>query len=118
MPAKTGIPIPHNMVTTGMEIPQYYIMENYGVVRGITVRSRDFMARGFADFRAKFGGKIGGYVKLCEEAREEAYGIVIRHAYDIGANAIICFRYDSTLIVDGMTEFMAYGTAVKAMWRG
>ena len=103
----------HKMITTTFDLPGYKIIENLGMTRGITVRSRDFFSSMGASFRALAGGKIEAYVKLCEEAREEAYRELIAHAESIGANAIIGFRYDANDIMDGITEVLAYGTAVK-----
>ena len=103
----------HKMVSTTFDIPGYKIVEGLGMVKGITVRSRDFFSTLGAGFRSLAGGKIGAYVKLCESAREEAYNELLLHAESLGANAIVGFRYDANDIMQGITEVLAYGTAVK-----
>jgi len=103
----------HKLVTTAFTLPGYTVIENYGLARGVTVRSRDILTNIGASFRAMAGGKIGAYVKLCENAREEAYTELVAHAEAMGANAIIGFRYDANDIMDGITEVLAYGTAVR-----
>jgi len=104
----------HNMVSTTFEIPGYRIVKSYGVVRGITVRSRNLISNIGGQFRSLAGGKIGAFVTLCEDARGEAYDDILAHAETLGANAIVGFRYDSNDIMDGITEVLAYGTAVLA----
>lgn len=101
------------LVTTAFEINGYRIVENYGVVRGITVRSRNIFANIGASFQTLFGGNISLYSELCERAREEAFEIMIEHAAAKGANAIIGMRYDANDIMAGVTEVLAYGTAVR-----
>jgi len=105
--------IEHNMVTTTFDIPGWRTVECLGMVRGITVRSRDVFTSIGANFRSLAGGKIVAYVKLCEDAREEAYHELIAHAESLGANAIIGFRYDANDVMQGITEVLAYGTAVR-----
>jgi len=102
----------HKMVSTTFDISGYKIVENLGMTRGITVRSRDVFSQIGAGFRSLAGGKIGAYVKLCEDAREEAYQELLKHAESIGANAIVGFRYDANEVIQGITEVLAYGTAV------
>jgi len=103
----------HKMVSTTFDIPGYKIVESLGMVRGITVRSRNMFSNIGASLRSLAGGKIGAYVKLCESAREEAYNELILHAESLGANAIVGFRYDANDIMQGITEVLAYGTAVR-----
>ena len=104
--------VSHEMVTTAFTIDGYQIVKNLGVVRGITVRSRSVIGNIGASFQILFGGNITLYSKLCEHARGEAFDLMIRHATEIGANAIIGARYDATEIMNGVTEVLAYGTAV------
>jgi len=110
---KRGIIMEHKMVSTTFDLPGYRVVEGLGMVRGITVRSRNVFSNVGAQFRSLAGGKIGAFVKLCEEAREEAYSDLVAHAESLGANAIIGFRYDANDIMDGITEVLAYGTAVR-----
>jgi len=100
------------MVATTNEIAGYRIVRHLGVVRGITVRSRSVVGNFLGGLRAFFGGKIGAYVYLAETARQEAFEHMCEHAGQAGANAIICMRYDANEIMDGITEVLAYGTAV------
>ncbi|CCW35144.1 hypothetical protein CWRG_02747 [Chthonomonas calidirosea] len=102
----------HNLVTTAFELPGHRIVRTLGVVRGITVRSRSVLGNIGAGIQAFFGGNITLYTNLCEHAREEAYEIMIQHAVEKGANAVIGVRYDATEIAAGITEVLAYGTAV------
>jgi uncharacterized protein YbjQ (UPF0145 family) len=100
------------MVTTAFELPNYRIMQNLGVVRGIVVRSRNIFATIGASLQTVVGGNITVWTKLCEETRAEAFDILIQHATEIGANAVIGARYDTTELSTGVTEVLAYGTAV------
>jgi uncharacterized protein YbjQ (UPF0145 family) len=100
------------LVTTALEIPGYKITKNLGIVRGITVRSRNAIANIGAGFQALFGGNISIYTELCEKAREEAFELMLDHANQMGANAIICTRYDANEVMNGVTEVLCYGTAV------
>jgi len=102
----------HNLVTTGFGFEGFRIARYLGVVRGITVRSRSVVGNFVGGIETLFGGRINTYVELCEKAREEAYDLLIRHAEEIGANAIIGVHYDATEVMDGVTEVLAYGTAV------
>ncbi|HEX2915230.1 MAG TPA: YbjQ family protein [Chloroflexia bacterium] len=100
------------MVTTGNEFAGYAIDRYLGVVRGLTVRSRSVIGNIGAGFQSLVGGKITIYVELCENAREEAFNLMLQHAAQMGANAIIGVRYDANDVADGITEVLAYGTAV------
>jgi uncharacterized protein YbjQ (UPF0145 family) len=102
------------LVTTGFEVPGYKIVRHLGVVRGVTVRSRSALGNFLGNLQSVFGGKIGAYVKLAETARQEAFDHMCQHASEGGANAVIGMRYDATEIMDGITEVLAYGTAVWA----
>lgn len=99
-------------VTTAFVLDGYKITKNLGIIRGITVRSRSVIGNIGAGIQTIFGGNISLYTQLCEKAREEAYEIMIRHANDVGANAIIGMRYDANEVSQGVTEVLAYGTAV------
>ena len=104
--------LPHHMVTTAFELEGFRIMRNLGVVRGITVRSRSLAGNIGAAFQTIVGGNITIYTKLCEQTRAEAFDIMILHASELGANAIVGMRYDATEIMQGVSEVLAYGTAV------
>ncbi len=99
-------------VTTAFEIDGYEIVQNLGVVRGITVRSRSIFGTIGAGLQTLVGGNITLLSELCEKTRLEAFNLMIKHGSDIGANAIIGARYDATEIMQGVTEVLAYGTAV------
>jgi uncharacterized protein YbjQ (UPF0145 family) len=105
--------IRQSMVTTAFTLDGFRVIENLGVVRGIVVRSRSVFGNIGAGFQMLFGGNITLYTKLCEQARQEAFDILLSHAAQIGANAIIGMRYDATEIMGGVTEVLAYGTALK-----
>jgi uncharacterized protein YbjQ (UPF0145 family) len=100
------------MVTTAFELPNYRIIQNLGVVRGIVVRSRNIFATIGASLQTIVGGNITVWTKLCEDTRADAFDIMIQHATEIGANAVVGARYDTTEISAGVTEVLAYGTAV------
>ena len=102
------------MVTTNIELDGYKIVESLGVVRGITVRSRSVVGNIAGGVQSLFGGKLSIYVELCEGAREEAFQHMLQHAAERGANAIIAMRYDANEVMQGITEVLAYGTAVRA----
>ena len=106
------MPVAHNMGTTAFEIDGYRITRNLGVVRGITVRSRSIVGTIGASLQTLVGGNITLLTELCEKARWEAFEIMIQHANQVGANAIIGTRYDATEVMQGVTEVLAYGTAV------
>ncbi|OEZ00313.1 MULTISPECIES: YbjQ family protein [Stenotrophomonas] len=108
----TGPRLDDSMVTTAFELPGYRIARNLGVVRGITVRSRSIVGNFLGGIQTLFGGNITIYTELCEQAREETYRDMARHARMLGANAIIGMRYDATDIMTGLTEVLCYGTAV------
>ena len=99
-------------VSTGFEFPGYRIGKTLGVVRGIVVRSRSIIGTVGASLQTLLGGNITLYTTLCEHAREEAYELMVAHATTMGANAVIAMRYDANEIASGITEVLAYGTAV------
>ncbi len=101
-----------NNITTAFTFDGYKITKNLGIVRGITVRSRSVLGNIGAGFQALVGGNISIYTELCEKARIEAFEIMMRHAQQIGANAIIGMRYDANEVAQGITEVLCYGTAV------
>ncbi len=101
------------MVTTSLELPGYRIVRNYGIVRGIIVRSRSLLGSIGAGLQTIIGGNITILTELCENTREEAYELMMQHAAEHGANAVIAMRYDATEIMQGVTEVLAYGTAVQ-----
>jgi uncharacterized protein YbjQ (UPF0145 family) len=101
-----------HMVTTAFELPGFRITRNLGVVRGITVRSRSVFGTIGGSLQTLVGGNITLFTQLCEKARGEAFEIMIQHASEIGANAIIGARYDANEVMGGVTEVLAYGTAV------
>lgn len=102
----------HSLVTTSNELEGYKIVKHLGLVRGVTVRSRSVLGNIAGGFQSLFGGQLSIYVELCENAREEAYQLLIQHAQVMGANGIIAMRYDANEIMQGVTEVLAYGTAV------
>jgi len=104
--------VSHQMVTTAFELPNHRIMQNLGVVRGIVVRSRNVFATIGATLQTIVGGNITVWTTLCEQTRNDAFDIMIQHATEVGANAVIGARYDTTEIAQGVTEVLAYGTAV------
>ena len=106
------IALDHAFVTTAFELPGYRVVRNLGVVRGIIVRSRSVIGSIGAGFQTLFGGNITLYTELCERARGDAFDLMVEHAAELGANAIIGARYDATEIMSGVAEVLAYGTAV------
>ena len=102
----------HEMTSTTFEIVGHKITKNLGVVRGIVVRSRSIIGNIGAGIQSLFGGNITLYTKLCEMTREQAFEMMLKHAEELGANAIIGVRYDATEIAAGITEVLCYGTAV------
>jgi uncharacterized protein YbjQ (UPF0145 family) len=100
------------MVTTAFELPNHRVVQNLGVVRGIVVRSRNVFATIGATLQTIVGGNITVWTSLCEQTRNDAFEIMIQHATEIGANAIVGARYDTTELAQGVTEVLAYGTAV------
>lgn len=104
--------IPHQFVTTANELPGHRIARNLGIVRGIVVRSRSIVGTIGASLQSLIGGNITLWSELCERTREDAFELMSRHAAEIGANAVVAMRYDATDIAAGVTEVLAYGTAV------
>ena len=105
--------IPLHMVSTSNELPGYRVVRPMGIVRGITVRSRSVIGNLGAALQTLVGGNISIYTELCEKAREEAFELMLRHAAERGANAVIAMRYDANDVAEGVTEVLAYGTAVQ-----
>ncbi len=104
--------IANQFVTTANELPGHRIARNLGIVRGIVVRSRSIVGTIGASLQSLIGGNITLWSELCEHTREEAFDLMTRHASEIGANAVVAMRYDATDIAAGVTEVLAYGTAV------
>jgi uncharacterized protein YbjQ (UPF0145 family) len=100
------------LVTSAFELPGYRVVKNLGVVRGIVVRSRSIVGSIGASIQTLFGGNITLYTELCENARADAFRLMLEHAAESGANALIGARYDANEVADGVTEVLAYGTAV------
>ncbi|OLV15578.1 YbjQ family protein [Deinococcus marmoris] len=100
------------MITTANELEGFRVVRQLGVVRGLTVRSRSVLGNLGASLQTLIGGNITLYTELAEKARQEAYDLLVQHALEHGANAIIAMRYDANDIADGVTEVLAYGTAV------
>jgi uncharacterized protein YbjQ (UPF0145 family) len=101
-----------SMTTTAFTIDGFRIIRNLGLVRGITVRSRSVLGNLAGGIQTLFGGNITIFTELCEHARLEAFQLLLQHAQELGANAIIGIRYDANEVLDGVTEVLAYGTAV------
>lgn len=101
-----------SLITTSTSLEGYRVTRHLGVVRGITVRSRSALGNIAGGFQSLFGGRLSIYVELCENAREEAFQLLIQHAQALGANGIINMRYDANEVMQGITEVLAYGTAV------
>jgi len=104
--------VSHQMATTAFELPNFRVTQTLGVVRGIVVRSRNLFATLGATFQQVVGGNITIWTRMCEETRRDAFNLMIQHASEIGANAILGVRYDTTEIATGVTEVLCYGTAV------
>src|SRR6516165_3007070 len=104
--------IDSSMITNSFELNGYKVTRNLGVVRGITVRSRSLVGNIAGGLQSLFGGRLSVYVELCETTREEAFQHMLQHASERGANAVINMRYDANEVMDGITEVLAYGTAV------
>ena len=104
--------LPNAMVTTALELQGYRVIRSIGVVRGITVRSRSIFGTLGVALQTIVGGNISLCTELCEKTRLEAFELMLQHAAEMGANAIIAMRYDATEVMDGVTEVLAYGTAV------
>lgn len=99
-------------VTTAFDLHGYRVVRNLGIVRGITVRSRSIFGTIGGSLQTIVGGNISAFTSLCEKARAEAFDLILLHASEMGANAIIGMRYDANEVMDGVTEVLAYGTAV------
>jgi uncharacterized protein YbjQ (UPF0145 family) len=104
--------VPRELVSTSNEIPGYRIVRPLGVVRGLTVRSRSVIGNLGAALQTLVGGNITIYAELCEKAREDAFELMLQHAAEHGANAVVAMRYDANDVAEGVTEVLAYGTAV------
>ena len=104
--------IPHENVTTAFDLPGCRITRNLGVVRGIIVRSRSVIGTLGASLQTLIGGNITLLTELCEKTRNDAYDLMIQHAAQMGANAIVGIRYDATEVMQGVTEVLCYGTAL------
>lgn len=105
-------PVSHALVTTAFELPGFKVVKNFGVARGIIVRSRSIFGSLGASLQTIIGGNISLFTKLCEQTRGDAFDLMLEHAGEMGANAVIGARYDATEIMGGVTEVLAYGTAV------
>jgi uncharacterized protein YbjQ (UPF0145 family) len=101
------------IVTTTNDLPGFVVTKHLGVVRGVTVRSRSALGNIGGAIQSLFGGNLSIYTQLAEHARQEAYDLLVQHAEQLGADAIIGMRYDGNEIMEGITEVLAYGTAVK-----
>ena len=110
--------IPHNMVTTAFTLDGYRIVRTLGVVRGIVVRSRSVLGTLGASLQTIVGGNITILTELCEKTRGEAFDLMLAHAAELGANAVVGVRYDATEIMSGVTEVLSYGTAVVVERQG
>jgi len=104
--------VPNAMVTTTLELPGFRVVRTIGVVRGITVRSRSIFGTLGGALQTIVGGNISLFTELCEKTRLEAFELMLEQAGQMGANAILGMRYDATEVMDGVTEVLAYGTAV------
>ena len=105
--------VPHELVTTAFDLPGYRVKRNFGVVRGIVVRSRSIVGTFGATLQTVVGGNISLFSKLCEQTRSDSFELMLQQAAALGANAVIGARYESTEIMGGVTEVLAYGTAVQ-----
>ncbi|WP_297509684.1 YbjQ family protein [uncultured Caulobacter sp.] len=101
------------LVATTNDLPGYRVVEHLGLVRGVTVRSRSVIGNIGGAVQSIFGGNLSIYTNLAETARREAYDLLVAHARELGANAILAMRYDANEIMEGITEVLAYGTAVR-----
>jgi uncharacterized protein YbjQ (UPF0145 family) len=102
----------HNLITTAFTIDGYKIKQNMGVVRGIVVRSRSIFGKIGASLQTLVGGNISLFTELCEKTRNDAFELMVQHSEALGANGIVGFRYDANEVMSGVTEVLAYGTAV------
>lgn len=101
------------IVVTTNDLPGHRVVRVIGTVRGVTVRSRSVIGNIGGSVQAFFGGKLSVYTNLAETARQEAFDLLVQHAQETGANAVLAMRYDANEIMDGITEVLAYGTAVE-----
>src|ERR1700743_1753052 len=101
------------MVTTASDLPGYRVVRNFGIVRGIVVRSRSIVGNFAAALQTVVGGNITVLTQLCEKTCEDAFELMLQHAAQHGANAVVGMRYDATEVMQGVTEVLAYGTAVQ-----
>lgn len=101
------------LVATTNDLPGHRIIAHVGMVRGVTVRSRSVLGNIGGSIQSLFGGSLSIYTSLAETARQEAYDLMVAHAREAGADAVVAMRYDATEIMEGITEVLAYGTAVK-----
>jgi uncharacterized protein YbjQ (UPF0145 family) len=106
------MPLAHNMVTTAFALDGFHVKRNLGIVRGITVRSRSIFGTIGGSLQTIVGGNITAFTNLCEKARQQAFDLMLEHASELGANAVIGMRYDANDVMQGVTEVLAYGTAV------
>ena len=106
---------PRFLTTTSNALDGYRVLEIYGVVRGITVRSRSVVGTAGAKLQALLGGNISLLTELCERTRADAFGEMVAHAEALGANALVAVRYDATEIMSGVSEVLCYGTAVRVV---
>lgn len=106
------MPLMHKMTTTGLTLDGYRVVQNLGIIRGIVVRSRSIVGNIGAALQTLVGGNISLLTDLCERTREDAFQLMLSHASEVGANAVICVRYDATEVMNGVTEVLCYGTAV------
>ena len=102
----------HKNITTAFELPGKKITKNFGLVRGVTVRSRSIFGSIGGSLQTILGGNITLFTELCEKTRQEAYDLMVKHAEEMGANGIIMVRYDANDVMSGVTEVLCYGTAV------
>ena len=102
----------HALTTTAFTLDGYRIARNLGVVRGIMVRSRSIFGTIGGSLQTLVGGNISLFTSLCEKTRAEAFDLMLRHASEVGANAVVGIRYDATEVMNGVTEVLCYGTAV------
>ncbi len=107
-----GKSVAHNMVTTQFELDGFRVTRTLGVVRGIVVRSRSIFGTIGAGLQTLVGGNITLLTNLCEKTRQEAFDLMLQHAAELGGNAVVGARYDATEVMQGVTEVLAYGTAV------
>jgi uncharacterized protein YbjQ (UPF0145 family) len=108
-----NVSVSSNMVTTTFDLPGYRVVKTFGLVRGVTVRSRSIFGTIGASLETLVGGNITLFEEMCEKTREEALELLMQHAAAHGANAVIGMRYDATEVMQGVTEVLAYGTAVQ-----